>query len=632
VDLNKQVKDFLDAGGSMADAVGFVNAKLLEIHTSINETLRDDANSTIQQMEQEIQLQQQRAQTIAQTNQQINNILNQGVQARGRSVAVQKAQQIRDAEDQEAITLHQQDQQENLLKAQIGDKAKLFGLTLDQQSLDAAALAIQEQITAEDDQQIQLLAEMQKLLPYTGTQGLIPGVPQFNALGQPLPTPPAQPTLTVNLPTPGAAVTPPTIPPGTPASAQGSLQAAYSYWLTARNTPDRNGNPTLPPGWTASQLDNWLTQTSAYISSAIGTPGAGAGTSPFTLTGQPGIAGPLPISGLPGTITLPGLTFPTPTPAGPLGTTSVILDTAAQTTFANLTTALNASVTAVEDLTAALKNIKLEQGITEGAAPPVPVIPPVEPLATPPVAPIGPPPPPLPTLTPAVGLTPATLPTGVLGTPFNALQLALGGANALAQGRTSESLLQQFNSVVQQFNTGQLDQTTALTNIKNIQQSAVTALSGTKIGKNLLIALSTQFQAAIDKLSMTVNDFSKTTSTASGASPTQTTTVPSAAGGYDVPRDTFAKIHKREVVLPENLANGFKAILESLRQPNLGAREVLSSSASYNNANRTIVLSGVNIEFSGTVANPGQVADIVEQGLVQAVNRMNAKMPSERVV
>lgn len=175
-DLNSQIKSYIDAGGDAATATQYLNTQLNTIKVTIGSDLLNAEKDTINQMKQEIDLQRQRVQATSDANNQIAQILNQGVDSRSNSVAQSKAEQIRQVRITEQQNLLQLDQQKAELDAQIGDKAQIFGLTANQAQLEAQLLAITQQLGQADQQRLVALQQMQQFLP----QQVGPGQTQVN--------------------------------------------------------------------------------------------------------------------------------------------------------------------------------------------------------------------------------------------------------------------------------------------------------------------------------------------------------------------------------------------------------------------------------------------------------------------
>jgi chromosome segregation ATPase len=177
--LNKQVKDYVNAGGSAATATQFLVNQLNAMKVAIGNSLLQSEQQAIQLLQQEIQLQIQKGQVIQQEAQQEADILNQGVQSRQRSTAQTQAQQIlalRQQRDQQLTGINEQIAQ---TRAQLGNQQEIFGLSLNQNSLLQAQLAVQRQITAQTDQQIINLEKLQAYLPTSPTAVSATGAPQI---------------------------------------------------------------------------------------------------------------------------------------------------------------------------------------------------------------------------------------------------------------------------------------------------------------------------------------------------------------------------------------------------------------------------------------------------------------------
>lgn len=178
--LNKQVQDYVNAGGSAAVATQYLVNQLNQMKVAIGNSLLQSEQQAISLLQQEIQLQVQKGQIIQQEAQQESDILNQGVESRQRSQAQLQAQQIlqlREQRDQQLTSINQQIAQ---TQAQLGDQQQIFGLTLNQNSLLQTQLAIQQQITAQTDQQITNLQALQAYLPTSPTGVSATGAPQIN--------------------------------------------------------------------------------------------------------------------------------------------------------------------------------------------------------------------------------------------------------------------------------------------------------------------------------------------------------------------------------------------------------------------------------------------------------------------
>ena len=131
-DLNKQVNDYVNAGGSAAEATQFLNAQLESMKSDIGTQLLTSEQQTIQQLQQEIQLQKQKQDIISQEAQQEQSLLNQGVASRSRSKSQETAQSIQADRVARDTQLQQVNQQMQELQVQIGAKAQIFGLTANQ--------------------------------------------------------------------------------------------------------------------------------------------------------------------------------------------------------------------------------------------------------------------------------------------------------------------------------------------------------------------------------------------------------------------------------------------------------------------------------------------------------------------
>ncbi len=184
IDQIAQIADALkkaaDAGASAADQVKYLNAAFKDLTISIGKDLRGEEQQTLDLLQKEIDLQQQKTNLINSAYIQQRQISNSLALSRAATPAQSAALQIREVGIQRDQQLQQLDMQDKILKAQIDGQAQLFGWTLkDLQSADAKTkllaqqVELTKQITAETISQITANQNFLKSLQ----AGLIPAVP-----------------------------------------------------------------------------------------------------------------------------------------------------------------------------------------------------------------------------------------------------------------------------------------------------------------------------------------------------------------------------------------------------------------------------------------------------------------------
>jgi len=124
---------------------------------------------TIDNLQQENQLQEQLTQTTNQYGETVRNILGKGLAEQDLSVGQQKAQQIAQATEQYDTQMTQLQNQLAELKAQTDAKQALFNLTQATNQLEATKLAIMEQQTGLAVQQVEAQETYLATLQVQGT-------------------------------------------------------------------------------------------------------------------------------------------------------------------------------------------------------------------------------------------------------------------------------------------------------------------------------------------------------------------------------------------------------------------------------------------------------------------------------
>lgn len=173
--LNQQVQDFINAGGSASQAAEFLARSLNSIEVSTQTDLLNTEQGVVNLLLQQIQLRQQAAQLIHDEAQQEKDILNAGVISRTRSVAQNQALQILQLRQQRDLQLKDINNQIAQNQAQIGNAQQLFGLTLNQNDLLKDQVEIQTELTNQTN--LQVAAEQKLLL---ALEGIAPGGTQID--------------------------------------------------------------------------------------------------------------------------------------------------------------------------------------------------------------------------------------------------------------------------------------------------------------------------------------------------------------------------------------------------------------------------------------------------------------------
>lgn len=455
-DLNKQIKEFVDAGGSAAEAAEFFARSLAQIKTSTATDLLNAEQSTVQALLQEIDLQKQKKQLISDELAQEQQILNQGVVSRERSQAQQQASQIQALRKQRDDQLRNINQQLDMTKAQIGGQQQLFGLTNDRNTLLQRQVEIQTQLTAQTTAQLQaeeqLLTVLGKITPGTSQADL-------NKILQGV-----------------GGATPTTVPnaPGdlfqTAQDVTAQITAISQQFIALLKTNSRgkdilrvlfgSANPSSTEILTETQMQTIIDQmrVSDHGQALVG--------QLQTLLGQIGSQVGTGTGGSVGTTTSSG------TPA-PGGTTS---------------SGPSAPIFKPENPQAAQQVTSIVQTLANAAK----------------------------GVTTATGVPPANQVTALSGTlhilpvlttpqPVKLAPITFPPNFNLNSTKANQSLgiaplLSQFKAVIDSFNTGTLSQGDALTKIKDIQTQATSQLSGNKIGKTVLAVLLPQLVDAVNKL------------------------------------------------------------------------------------------------------------------------------------
>lgn len=201
------LKQARDAGASAAEQMQYLKEAMDNLKVSIGKDLRDEEKSTLDLLQKEIDLEKQRTDIINQAYSQARSIQDSLGLSRAFTPAQSAALRIREINIQRDQQLYQVDQQKQLLDAEIGGQAALFGWSLkDLQSADAKTkllarqVDLQKQLTALTVMQITANQDFLKSL----NAGQIPALP-----ANLLPSGFLFPTGGAYTPTPGAGGGPP---------------------------------------------------------------------------------------------------------------------------------------------------------------------------------------------------------------------------------------------------------------------------------------------------------------------------------------------------------------------------------------------------------------------------------------
>ena len=168
INLTKQYKEYVDAGGDVVKANEWLARSFARLRESAVVELNQEYEDAIQNALDYNQLIEQRDKLLKDTAQAEKDILNQGVLVRQKTMAQTKGEAIAEIEKQKAEQLEQIDNQIKLAKYKLETESKLFDLTGSRVALENRLLNLKFQ---EIDADMRRIAALQNLLAQFAASG-----------------------------------------------------------------------------------------------------------------------------------------------------------------------------------------------------------------------------------------------------------------------------------------------------------------------------------------------------------------------------------------------------------------------------------------------------------------------------